>query len=101
MASRVEIDQAGLYEIFESPDGPLAAFLTLVVVRVANRAKKLCPVDTGRLRSSLDWSIELESGKMYGIVGTNVEYAIYVEFGTTRMAAQPYLIPALYGVLGV
>ena len=27
-------------------------------------------------------------------VGTNVEYAVYVEFGTSRMAAQPYLRPA-------
>lgn len=28
------------------------------------------------------------------IVGTNVEYAAYVEFGTSRMEAQPYLFPA-------
>jgi hypothetical protein len=27
-------------------------------------------------------------------VGTNTEYAIYVEFGTSKMAAQPYLRPA-------
>ena len=27
-------------------------------------------------------------------VGTNVEYAVYVEFGTSRMEAQPYLRPA-------
>lgn len=28
-------------------------------------------------------------------VGTNVEYAVYVEFGTSRMEAQPYLRPAV------
>lgn len=28
------------------------------------------------------------------VVGTNVEYAAYVEFGTSRMEAQPYLFPA-------
>lgn len=28
------------------------------------------------------------------IVGTNVEYAAYVEFGTSRQQAQPYLRPA-------
>jgi HK97 gp10 family phage protein len=28
-------------------------------------------------------------------VGTNLEYAMYVEFGTTKMAAQPYLRPGL------
>lgn len=28
------------------------------------------------------------------IVGTNVEYAAFVEFGTSRMQAQPFLFPA-------
>ncbi|MWG34824.1 hypothetical protein [Halomarina oriensis] len=28
-------------------------------------------------------------------IGTNVEYAVYVAFGTSRMAARPYLRPAL------
>lgn len=28
------------------------------------------------------------------LVGTNVHYASYVEFGTSRMRAQPYLRPA-------
>lgn len=29
------------------------------------------------------------------IVGTSVEYAAYVEFGTSKMKAQPYLRPAV------
>lgn len=29
------------------------------------------------------------------IVGTSVEYAAFVEFGTSKMAAQPYLRPAV------
>ena len=33
-------------------------------------------------------------------VGTNCEYAGYVEFGTYKMAAQPYLIPALLNNVG-
>lgn len=28
-------------------------------------------------------------------VGTNVEYSVYVEFGTSRNEAQPYLRPAV------
>jgi len=63
--------------------------------KVANKAKTLCPVDTGRLRSSI--SVEDgEDGRGYFVkVGTNVEYAPYVEFGTYQMPAQPYLRPAL------
>jgi len=36
-----------------------------------------------------------EQGETKYIVGTDVEYAIYVEFGTSRMQAQPYLRPAV------
>jgi HK97 gp10 family phage protein len=59
---------------------------------VQRRAKQLCPVDTGRLRNSI--AVELEEGGMNGAVGTNVKYAPFVEFGTSRMPAQPYLLPA-------
>ena len=33
------------------------------------------------------------------IVGTDVEYAVYVEYGTSRMAAQPYMRPAVKSVV--
>lgn len=54
-------------------------------------------VDTGRLRASI--THRLEGGgrdtRTKGYVGTNVEYAPYLEFGTSRMAARPFLTPAL------
>lgn len=53
-------------------------------------AKMRCPVDTGRLRAS----IQSHPGHLETTVSTNVEYAPYVEFGTSRMRAQPYLFPA-------
>lgn len=56
-------------------------------------AKAMCPVDTGGLRKS----ITSEVSGTTGVVGTNKEYAMYVEFGTYKMAAQPYLVPALKG----
>lgn len=50
-------------------------------------AKKRCPVDEGRLRSSIRTNTYSDS---YGIliteVGTNVEYGVYVEFGTKWIA---------------
>lgn len=54
-------------------------------------AKAMCPVDTGELRKS----ITSEVSGTTGVVGTNKEYAMYVEFGTYKMDAQPYLVPAL------
>ena len=55
-------------------------------------AKMKCPVDTGRLRNSITHAQEDDTTE---IIGTNVEYAPYVEMGTSRSRAQPYLKPAL------
>lgn len=41
-------------------------------------AKKLCPVDTGRLRASITHKY---AGNETELVGTNVEYAPFVELG--------------------
>ena len=53
-------------------------------------AKQVCPVRTGNLRASIHTEIQ----PLRGEVGTNVQYAPYVEFGTSKQVAQPYLEPA-------
>lgn len=55
-------------------------------------AKDLCPVDTGRLRNSITHTVDEDKGAAY--IGTNVEYAPYVELGTEKQEAQPFLKPA-------
>lgn len=55
-------------------------------------AKKLCPVDTGRLRNSITHAVSSSENAVY--VGSNVEYAPHVELGTRKQKAQPYLRPA-------
>lgn len=84
-------------------------------------AKRLCAVDTGLLRNSITHTLSGESppitvysddngiqhgeysgaapasdGKeMVMYLGTNVEYAAYVEMGTKRTPAQPFIEPAI------
>lgn len=64
-------------------------------------AKLLCPVKTGRLRSSIIPAVnepQLRGQVSAGgeaMDGTIVKYARFVEQGTRFMEAQPYLIPAL------
>lgn len=61
---------------------------------VAERyAKAKCPVDTGRLRNSLTHEVDMSQGAVF--IGTNVVYGPYVELGTKRQRAQPYLKPAV------
>lgn len=55
-------------------------------------AKIFAPVDTGNLRNSIKTTIS-EGGK-HAVVGTDVEYSEFVEFGTFKQLAQPFLGPA-------
>jgi HK97 gp10 family phage protein len=69
-----------------------------------------CPVDTGHLRQSIGRKVYLYTGAVSGekkndglesaptkegeaYVGTNVEYAPHVEYGTKYQKAQPYMRP--------
>lgn len=48
-------------------------------------------VDTGRLRGSITHTTDNDAA----YIGTNVEYAPYVELGTYRMAERPFLRNAI------
>lgn len=75
---------------------PMGARLAATGVRVQTRAKRLCPVDTGRLRASIQTSAPFRRGdRLVVAVGSNVKYARYVEEGTRYMEGRPYLRPAL------
>jgi HK97 gp10 family phage protein len=54
-------------------------------------AKQLVPVRTGYLRST----IYARVSEWVAVVGADAPYALYVEFGTHYMQAQPYLYPAI------
>jgi HK97 gp10 family phage protein len=71
---------------------------------IVEDAKALCPVDTGSLKRSIryerdpDGSIIIAAGGG-GVINPRtrreVDYAAYVEFGSSRSPAQPFLQPAL------
>lgn len=61
-------------------------------INIDREAKNLCPVDTGRLRASIH--PEFSADGLDAQVVTNVEYSQYVELGTSRQPAQPFLFPA-------
>ena len=66
--------------------------LEIIGLKAEGYAKLLCPVgDTGNLKNSITHAQMDENTE---VIGTNVEYAPYVEMGTQRSKAQPYLKPA-------
>lgn len=70
----------------------LSALVRKAAFQVEAGAKLRAPVDTGFLRSSIQTAFE---GDLTAVVFVGAEYGVYVEFGTTRQRAQPYLQPAL------
>src|SRR4030067_270425 len=62
--------------------GPLLDAMRDCTLWVANDAKRLAPVDVGRLRGRLTPEVRPHGNDVWGIVGSNVTYAPYVETGT-------------------
>ena len=66
--------------------------ITKTAYDIAGDAKRLAPVDTGHLKSSI--STDVSGDRLSAEIGPTADYGHYVEEGTSRMAGQPYLRPA-------
>lgn len=68
---------------------PLRNFLNRSTITIQGRARVNSPVDTGRLRASIGTKLDSASMPTWGEVGTNVEYARPVEYGTGQYSDAP------------
>lgn len=87
--------------LLTSPLGEVSVHMLRQGIRVANMAKRFCPVDTGRLRSSIGVSQEFTERGARTRIGSSVSYCAYVELGTRYQHARPFLQPALYAIRGL
>jgi HK97 gp10 family phage protein len=60
---------------------------------VVARARQLCPVDTGQTRASI--GATYEATLMSLRIHVDTYWAVFLEFGTSKMPARPFLRPAL------
>ena len=79
--AQIEVTSRRL-EVEEAKNEIIAKALEDIGGMMERYAKLLCPVDTSRLRNSISHQVE---GNTVA-VGTNVEYAPYLEFGTGQFA---------------
>lgn len=77
--------------VMEAVQWKAMAALANVAASVAASARQIVLVDTGDLRAS----IGVRQKGLVAAIGSDTHYAAYVEAGTPKMAAQPYLRPAL------
>lgn len=78
-------------DVLNAADDAKSTALEIIGGMAESYAKAACPVDTGRLRNSITHEQYSEDTE---VIGTNVEYAPYVELGTSKMSAKPFLRPA-------
>ena len=75
----------------EGIDATNRRFMPSAAKLLEGEAKTRCPRKTGTLRGSITSKNDNETATVF----TNTEYAPYVEYGTVRQSAQPYMRPAI------
>ena len=88
----VKLDTAGLDDLIRTLDGKIDDATRATALAVEGEAKVRIPVDTGAAKNSLN-TRKISSKRYY--VEDGVEYGIHLELGTSRMQAQPFLVPAV------
>lgn len=75
---------AKIQKVLKENENEVRNILMKCLMRIEGKAKIFCPVDTGRLRSSLTSKVGKVGNSLIGRVGTNVNYAGAVEYGSGR-----------------
>ena len=88
--------QDALREFDSTISDQVSDFLETMGQIVVEEMQSLVPVDTGALQESIDYSV---SGDDLTFEATE-PYAGFVEYGTSKMQAQPYFNPAIDRNLG-
>lgn len=107
--SALRLDEAALRRVLTGPEGPVYRYMADVDRQIVNLAKVFCPVDTGRLRASIQGSVTVEGANVTSRSGSNVAYAAAIHQGSTRQtrlgvtvrAGRPFLLRAAREVTGL
>jgi len=91
MSISVSVDTSKLDAIIAKLPGNMDKIVKAAAFHILGEARKRAPVATGALRDNS----EVTDGDGYKNIEFHQEYAAYVELGTHKMAAQPFLTPAV------
>jgi len=110
---RVEWHDGAIATLLTAPDGPVGDWLRKAGERVEARMVDLAPRDTGQLADSITSEVVLDGGALEARIGpaadrnerpgdpprseprVNEDVARWVELGTSRRRAKPFMRPAL------
>ncbi len=90
------IDKWFIPQYMKEQEAKAEKALDIMAAVVESEAKIRVTVDTGNLRGS----ITTDKERLVRGIGSNVEYAPFIEHGTEKQEAQPFLKPALDDNIG-
>lgn len=86
----------GIHALLSGSSSDLGRYMLKTGIKVQRLAKTRCPVDTGRLRASINVDLKPDNKV---VVGTKVQYALFVHEGTRYVRARPFLRSAMTEVV--
>lgn len=93
---RINLNRAAMNQLLKSPGGEVGKDLKRRGRAVEQRARDLCPKRTRALVNSIYVDgPRIAGGELEMTIGADAGHALFVEKGTRKMAAQPFLEPAL------
>lgn len=91
MTATFHENPAGVHYVLHDEDGPLGQTLARLANRIVGTAQQYANVDTGTMRSRIEFTIERDDDGLVAVIAARTEYAYYVHEGTIYMEGNPFL----------
>ena len=72
------VNRGGVDRLLHDPGGPYGQWFTRVGNRAVNESKIRANVDTGLMRSRIEFRLVVEGGVLVGYVAARTDYSLYV-----------------------
>ena len=91
MTARIVIKYNHLPQLAKRLPEVVGSLVRKAAYDIEAHAKSIVPVDTGKLKNSITSEFPSQTK---AIVAPHTDYATYVEYGTRKQRAKPYMRPA-------
>lgn len=93
-------NEAALDHLVADPNGPTGQHITRLGNSMVNYAKEYANVDTGNMRSRIEFRLERDGDDLVGIIAARTNYSRWVHDGNGYYEGNPFLLDAARTVLG-
>lgn len=94
----LEASRAALEAVIRAEVGAVPRALELIGEQAVTEIRRFAPVRTGTLRRSYTYEVGADGSTAWVEISSNVVYAPYQEFGTSRIVGTPHLRPGIDAV---